>query len=91
MYSLNSVILLSIYLYFKKKEKSSSSDEPYIMKKNIIKFYSYYYIPFTLHKIKIITKLYLNLFLISPITSFNNDSLLVSYQTPFILFLNHVN
>ena len=64
MYSLNSVILLSIYLYFKKKEKSSSSDEPYIMKKNIIKFYSYYYIPFTLHKIKIITKLYLNLFFI---------------------------
>ena len=72
-------------------EKGPPFDEPYIMKKNIIKFYSYYYIPFTLHKIKIITKLYLNLFLISPITSFNNDSLLVSYQTPFILFLNHVN
>ena len=50
-------------------EKGSSSDEPYIMKKNIIKFYSYYYIPFTLHIIKIITKLYLNLFLISSITS----------------------
>ena len=74
-------------------EKGSSSDEPYIMKKNIIKFYSYYYIPFTLHKIKIkiITKLYLNLFLISSITSSNNELLLVSYQTAFILFLNHVN
>ena len=38
MYSLNSVILLSIYLYFKKKEKSSSSDKPYIMKKISLSF-----------------------------------------------------
>ena len=63
MYSLISVILLSIYLYLK-KERSSSSDEPYIMKKNIIKFYSYYYITSALHKIKTTIKFYLNLFFI---------------------------
>ena len=61
MYSLISVILLSIYLYFKKGEKLIEWWAIYY-EKNIIKFYSYYYIFFTLYKIKTAIKLYLNFF-----------------------------
>ncbi len=60
MYSLISVLLLNFPLYTLKRRKAHQFDEPYIMKKNIIKLYNNYYIALTLHKIKTIIKLYLN-------------------------------
>ena len=67
MYSLNSIILLSIYLYFKKRRKAHQVMSRILWKKyekNIIKFYSCYYITSALHKIKTTIKFYLNLFFI---------------------------